>query len=1007
MSEKNKAVYTKFLAISLLMSSALFCEADVKVMDENTVDEFEKILLKSKPSYLEIGKLEINKAEVDDNKKIISVDMNGAFGSVPLSPGYINRLQELMLDAAGINYSGYKIRFSVEGRSVDEFYEDSKFAYHRAKHKEPFVYAVDDLSHPDKGLDGKIIAMWQSHGYYFEQTADRWQWQRARLHNTVEDLYTQSYVIPFLMPMLENAGAYVFSPRERDKKPVEIIVDNDGLLASGDYSEVSLSGNAWSTGGKGFGYDKKTYTGFDNPFKNGTYRKIAVTKSDKKISKAVWSADIPSAGSYAVYISYASLPESATDALYCVHSAEGEKQYIVNQKMGGGTWIYLGHFYFTKGHQTVVELVNKSSDRKSVVTADAVKIGGGYGNIARKRSDNFDAAARGNENKSNIPVIGSEYAVSGYPRFTEGARYWLQWAGIPDTVYSPSNGGNDYTDDYRCRGMWVNYLAGGSEALPDYGGLKVPVDLSFAFHSDAGTTSNDSIIGSLGIYYSDNGGKYAGGTERMNSYKLTNYVLTNITNDIRAGYDSHWVRRGMRDASYFEARVPEVPAMLLELLSHQNFADMRYGLDPTFRFTVSRAIYKGIVEYFANVEGNDDYMIQPLPVNSFAINKKSDNEFVLSWKATDDTLCNRADADKFVVYERIGNGGFRRIAITDALEYTVTVRDNEIHSYRIVAANDGGLSFPSETLSLGVAEKSKGDVLVINGFTRISAPDNFVASDSLAGFLSRKDSGVPYLYDISYVGEAFEYRREKPWVSDDAPGFGASRADYEGKVIAGNTFDYPYSHGKSILSAGYSFVSCSMAAVENGDVALSDFQSVDLILGKQKTIRIGRGEKPDKYAIYSQILIDKISDYCSNGGNVLVTGAYVATDIWDNTTYDDAKAEFAQNVLGYKYVTGRASVVGNARLVPTCFPNFGKLKIEYSSSLNDRIYSVESPDALMPADSEKGCTLMRYDENNISAGVVNDFGKYKTCVIGFPFETITDSAARDSLMRQILDFFNE
>ena len=653
------------------MSSVSLCGAAVNSIESSLVERFNGIVSESKPSYLEIGKLKIQKAEADTKKKVISIDMNEAFGYIPLTREYVGQLQESILEIAGAGYSGYKVAFTIDGRNVEEFYNDSKLAYRPSKHKKPFVYAVDELAHPVKGLDGKIITMWQSHGYYFEQTADRWQWQRARIFNTVEDLYTQSYVMPFLMPMLENAGAYVFSPRERDINPVEIIIDNDGGLSSGSYSETEIGDYVWETGGTGFAYKKKAYVEFDNPFVDGTFRKIGTTKKDDNISKAVWTADIPADGRYAVYVSYASLPESATDALYSVNSAEGERQYRVNQKMGGGTWIYLGHFYFNKGRQTVVTLENKSSDRKSVVTADAVKIGGGFGNIARKRSDNFDASARGNDGEVKLPSIKSEYAVSGYPRFTEGARYWLQWAGMPDSVYSPSKGANDYTDDYRCRGVWVNYLAGGSDVLPNYKGLNIPVDMSFAFHSDAGTTMNDSIIGTLGIYFTNKGDKYVSGTDRMNSHKLTNYVLTNIAKDVRAQYDSHWVRRGMWDASYFEARVPEVPAMLLELLSHQNFADMRYGLDPAFRFTVSRAVYKGMVEYFANVEGRDDYMIQPLPVNSFAIGKKSESEFVLTWKATEDTLCDRAAADRFAVYERIGNGGFRRIAITEAPEYTV------------------------------------------------------------------------------------------------------------------------------------------------------------------------------------------------------------------------------------------------------------------------------------------------------------------------------------------------
>ena len=70
-----------------------------------------------------------------------------------------------------------------------------------------------------KGLQGRHIALWQSHGRYWEAKTDRWEWQRAATHRTVEDLYTQSYVIPFLLPMLENAGAVVITPRERDPQP--------------------------------------------------------------------------------------------------------------------------------------------------------------------------------------------------------------------------------------------------------------------------------------------------------------------------------------------------------------------------------------------------------------------------------------------------------------------------------------------------------------------------------------------------------------------------------------------------------------------------------------------------------------------------------------------------------------------------------------------------------------------------------------------------------------------
>ena len=39
-----------------------------------------------------------------------------------------------------------------------------------------------------KGLSGRTIALWQSHGRYYEGKMQRWEWQRAPLFQTVEDM---------------------------------------------------------------------------------------------------------------------------------------------------------------------------------------------------------------------------------------------------------------------------------------------------------------------------------------------------------------------------------------------------------------------------------------------------------------------------------------------------------------------------------------------------------------------------------------------------------------------------------------------------------------------------------------------------------------------------------------------------------------------------------------------------------------------------------------------------
>ena len=958
-------------------------------VSEPTMQKLNGALRSEIPAHSEMGKVAVSGVEVNAKKKIVEVNCTAHTGNIPFTAESLARVKSEMQNALQGEYAGYKLVLKVDGRDADQLLPFASRKNAGPKEKNRFITYSDKFSKtPTKGLDGSNIAMWQSHGYYFEKKLNRWEWQRARIFQTVEDLYTQGYVMPFLMPMLENAGAYVMSPRERDVQTVEYIVDNDGGNAVGKYGE---SGSWSATEVPGFAYLYNVY-GDDpaksNPFNQGTARQARSESG----ATATWSAPVENDGTYAVYVSYQTTPKSTTEALYTVHAADGDHQVKVNQKMGGGTWIYLGHYQLAKGENPVVTLT-ANGKKGTVTTADAVKVGGGMGNIVRPVTLTND---NGQEQTTWIK--------SEYPRFTEGARYFLQWAGMPDSVYTPKQGTNDYTDDYTSRALWVNYMTGGSSMAPKRQGLNVPIDLSFAFHSDAGTTMNDSIIGTLGIYSTNDDLPTGNGSSRLASRDLTNLVVTQIVEDVRKGYEPDWTRRGMWDQKYYEARVPEVPCMLLELLSHQNFADMKYGLDPTFRFTVSRAIYKGMLRFLAERDGRP-YVVQPLPVRSFAITGGADATYTLTWKETVDTLESTATPTYYNVEMRKNNGAFARVATVDTPSFSFTAPDDAIYSFRVVAGTDGGVSFPSEVLAL--CHKPGMRVNIVNGFTRISAPDSFDAG-KIAGFYDAKDHGVPYISDISFIGSQFEYRRDIPWMDDDAAGFGASRADQEDKVIAGNTFDFVYTHGEAVRNAGYGFVSSSVEAYMNSTA--DEAEIVDLILGKQKEIKVGRGVYGTKYKTFPAELQQKITSHCNNGGSVFVSGAYVATDLWDNNLSDEAtlKADqkFATEVLGYHWRVGQASITGEAYEVPTSFSAFAGKEFRFSNELNQWDYAVESPDSFYPAD-ERGEVIMRYKENNLVAGTAMADKNYRTVVIGFPFETIRTADSRDILMKQVLGFLNK
>lgn len=846
----------------------------------------------------------------------------------------------------------------------------------------PLVTRLSAAAAPSQGLTGHHIAVWQSHGRYFDQEKNRWKWQRSQLWETCEDLYTQSYVLPYLVPMLENAGACVLLPRERDVQRNEAIADNDR-------QEQYREEGSWTNGGAGFAQLRQVYRTGENPFRDGTTRRIASVAEGPE-SRAVWQTEIPEAGEYAVYVSYEQTPNSVDDAHYTVHHAGGTTDFAVNQTMGGGTWIYLGRFRFEAGEQEVVTLSNRSRRAGRTVSADAVKIGGGFGNIARSTDESMRT------NDQDYPE-----ETSGYPRFCEGARYWLQWAGFDESVYAPKQHLDDYKEDYMSRAHWVNALMGGSQRLPDSAGLHIPIDLALAFHSDAGVREGDETIGTLGIFYTkDNHGRFVGGADRYRSRDLTDIVMTQIVGDIRRTFEPEWNRRGLWNRSYYEARVPCAPTMLLELLSHQNFADMRYGLDPRFRFTVSRAVYKGILRYISSQYGTP-YVVQPLPVEAFGIEFADGNNVRLSWSPVIDTLEATASPSGYIVYTRKGSGGFDNGRRVDVPTCILEQEPGEIYSYRITAVNAGGESFPSETLASCLLPEERGRLLIVNGFDRVSAPYS-VRRDSVAGFYNSIDAGVPDRQDISFIGEQRVFDLSMAGSDNDYRALGASRNEYETDVIGGNTFDYPYLHGKAAVQAGYSFCSASAKAVGQNRATLSGYSAVDLILGEQRSTAVARGTRGTEYRTFTPEMQRALRRMLADGGSLFVSGSYVVSDLWHGADTDASDREFAEQVLHVTLDCDRAARQGRVRVIASPSVGFSGSEYRFHVDLGPDHYAVESPDSLQPADSD-AIAVLRYAENGRTAGVAST-GSGRVFVLGFPFEALQTSRERERLMRDMLRF---
>ncbi len=933
----------------------------------------------------------------DTVNKRITVKFNESFGHIAFREENVTEiysaLKNLTGNKEGFSFSIYAGDYTIE-ELVPNYYrrkterDNHRLPVNSKNNKRQVVKNLDKPFSITHGLNDKNIVLWHSHGWYYSVKSGRWEWQRPRLFQTVEDLLPLSFVLPYLAPMLENAGANVYIPRERDTQLNEVVVDNDTHNDSKNKSYIEKTSSSkikiQNGNGSGFAFGTGEYEVNENPFLNGTYRILPA--STKETATITWCPVIPESGEYAVYISYKGGAEYVSDAGYTVYHSGGKTRFSVNQTIGGSSWYYLGTFHFVKGQNPLtgsVQLSNQSAEPGKYVSADAVRFGGGMGVVKRNGE------------------------TSGRPKFTEGARYWLQYAGMPDTLVYNLNKENDYNDDYQSRSEYGNYLNGAPSGPTKNkkAGLGIPIDLSLAFHTDAGITSNDTVVGTLSIFSttgSDTQRIFPNGVSRLACRDFADILQTEIVNEIRAGFDPAWNRRQLRDAEYSEAFRPNFPSALLELLSHQNFLDMQMAADPRFRFLVSRAIYKGILKYIADANGYIP-VVQPLPVSHFRITEMGKGYVRLSWKPVNDEREPGAQPTGFIVYTRKEHNGFDNGVYTEKPEIVINgLKDGVIYSFKVTAVNKGGESFPSEILSACRNAKNPEAVLIVNGFNRV-APPAVIKTKEFTGFLNMVDAGVPDKKDLNFTGVQTDFLVSSKYLSNDAPGHGASSAYDETRIFAGNTFDYPLIHGEALRKADISFISSSDEAFGDLENSPEKYRFIDFIYGEEKETHWVRKDMDSVngicFRLFPQNIVGKIEKYLSNGGKLFISGSYLCSDIFLRSNTDSALIKFVQKKLRYTYGASYASQSGKIFPVHKDAEKFSGYS--FNTILSENIYQVEAPDALNPIGGSE--TLFRYTDNNFSA-VTGFMKEYGVVTAGFPFETLNTVQERENFMKEVLRF---
>jgi len=726
---------------------------------------------------------------------------------------------------------------------------------------------LEGQAQPKGTLSGKTVWLSAGHGWKYDKRHKAFRTQRHNSFGLVEDFAAVESVNYHLLRYLYQAGANVWTVRERDMNTTEIIMDNDNPKNYHDEGSWTRS--------KTSGYEDRSY-------------KYTITKSSPTAT-AHFNTKITKPGKYWVSVHYVSGINRTVDARYRIRHAGGESVVSVNQEVHGNTWVYLGQFYFAE--QAEIILSNESSELGQAVIADAVRLGGGRGNVP---DCDFGKS-------------------SGEPRYEEAARYFAAYQGFPHCF-----------NDVITRPLYAEWEL--SKGTPQ----EQQNAIYLSWHSNANGSSGTETY--VHAYRAMRG-----------SRTLQKYIHKELIGDIRQSWDEDWVDRGRKSADFGELRALQtMPGVLLEMGFHDNQEDVKALLDPQFRNLAARAVYKGIVRYYAKLNGTKPRFLPESPQAIRAIGEGRD-QINLSWKAPayGGSMGDRASA--YRVYLSENGKGFANGVYTKNKTFTFSkLMPGKIYYFQITAVNDGGESFPSPVVAVRLTEEEDQlKYLLVDGYDRM---DRSLALDVYGS----KPSYHP-------LGKTKRLPLERM-----------------------NNYAYAVEHAEALADSYLAFDGATNEALTRSPFPLKGYDGIDWFVGKESKTDLTLSNA-------EQELLKK---YLKQGGNLLISGSELAYHL----DHKKGGKDFFRNYLRAQYVAD------DAQTQKFYTAGSGQLNGQFMAEESDD-YPVHSPDVIKAI--EGNAVLLKY--NNGKTAGVGYKGDYGLIYLAIPFEAIQGRDMRSKLLQRWLE----
>lgn len=547
--------------------------------------------------------------------------------------------------------------------------------------------------------------------------------------------------------------------------------------------------------------------------------------------------------------------------------------------------------------------------------------------------------------------------VSGYPREDESCRYWIQanlGQGQSTSLYDTS--GTDEQDSWSAPPRM-------SVEMTETSGTSFFKRIHISFHSNASSGTSRGVEGLITSVPTPNQAalaKLCGQTVNDEMVSLGSPPL-----------EFSWFDEGQSttySGAYGELSnnsfVNVMDATIIEVAYHDNVTDAALLRDPRVRNGVARAAMHAVVKYMNQFDTNNPppliYLPEP-PANVRAVGQ-TNGVVALTW-AVPVSVANSGAPTNYIIYQSTNGYGFGNpVSVGNVTNCTISNLTVGVDYYfRVAAANAGGESFPSVVAGCRPPLTSASPrALFVDGFDRFDRTT-----------------------DLNQDFVAQHYVPPGPT--------GGNQRVLPRRI---NAFDYVVPHGKAISAYGMAFDSCQHSAITNDLVALTNYPIVIWESGNESTAD----------ETFNSLEETRVAAFLAGGGNLFVSGAEIAWDLDRPSGPTTADRNFFHNQLHAVFVADSSSSWNFNAVGTSLFA--GNTNGVFDDGTKGT-YMVGFPDVIAPTNYG---TLAGISYSNVTGGAAavvynGTAGGGKVVYLGFPFETITSEAVRNSYLADVLNLF--